>query len=382
MSEARSPAEPISAARRVVIKIGSAQLIHADGSGPNTGRFEALAADIADLRTQGRDVTLVSSGAVAIGRPRLGLKPADTLSLEQKQAAAAAGQARLIQLWDQALALHGLTAAQALLSPGDTEQRGRWLNARNTLSTLMALGAVPVINENDTVATQELRFGDNDRLAARVAQLIGADLLIILSDVDGLYDRDPAQPGARHIPVIETVTPDIAALAGPARAGAGTGGMATKIEAARIAAAAGCATLIAKGAPGRPIKALLAGGRATQVLASGTPERARRAWITGAEAAGALHLDAGAAAAVKSGKSLLPAGVTAVSGRFARGETVRLLGPDGEEIARGAAGYDDAEARTLIGLNTADIETALGYRRGAGLVHAGDIVMSETGRTP
>jgi glutamate 5-kinase len=363
-----------------VIKVGSAQLIHADGSGPDTGRFEALAADIADLRSQGCEVTLVSSGAVAIGRPRLGLKPGDKLSLEQKQAAAAAGQARLIQLWDQALGEHGLTAAQALLSPGDTEQRGRWLNARNTLSTLMALGAVPVINENDTVATQELRFGDNDRLAARVAQLIGADLLIILSDVDGLYDRDPAQAGARHIPVIEAVTAQIAALAGPARTSAGTGGMTTKIEAARIAAAAGCATLIAKGAPCRPVKALKGGARATLVLASGTPDSARRAWITGAEAAGALHIDAGAAAAVRSGKSLLPAGVTAVTGRFARGETVRLLGPDGQEIARGAAGYDDAEARTLIGLKTADIEAALGYRRGAGLVHAADIVTSE--KTP
>jgi glutamate 5-kinase len=378
----RSPAGLIGAAQRIVIKVGSAQLIHSDGSGPDSDRFEAFAADIAALRQSDQQVVVVSSGAVAIGRPRLGLKPGEPLSLEQKQAAAAAGQARLIQLWDQALGKHDITAAQALLSPSDTEQRGRWLNARSTLSTLLTLGAVPVINENDTVATEELRFGDNDRLAARVAQLVGADLLIILSDVDGLYDRDPGESGANHIPLIEAVDDEIAALAGPSRSSAGTGGMATKIDAARIAAAAGCATLIAKGAPGRPIEAVQSGARATLVRASGTPERARRAWITGAEAAGVLHLDAGAAKAVKSGKSLLPAGVTAVSGRFARGETIRLLDPDGVEIARGAAGYDDAEARALAGLKTSEIEAALGYRRGAGLVHAGDIVLSSKASTP
>lgn len=308
MIEAGSPAALLGAARRIVIKVGSAQLIKPDGSGPVTERFEAIAADIAELKRRDCEVTLVSSGAVAIGRPRLGIKPSEALSLEQKQAAAAAGQARLIQLWDQALGGHHITAAQALLSPSDTEQRSRWLNARNTLSTLLSLGAVPVINENDTVATEELRFGDNDRLAARVAQLVGADLLVILSDVDGLYDRDPAEAGARHIALVEHVTEAVAALAGPSRTRAGTGGMATKIDAARIAAAVGCATLIAKGAPGRPLEALRSGARATAVLASGTPERARRAWITGAEAAGALHLDAGAAQAVKSGKSLLPAG--------------------------------------------------------------------------
>jgi glutamate 5-kinase len=313
---------------------------------------------------------------VAIGRPRLTFRPGDVLSLDHKQACAAAGQARLIQLWDAALGAHDITAAQALLSPSDTEQRGRWLNARNTLAALLALGAVPVINENDTVATEELRFGDNDRLAARTAQLVGADLLVILSDVDGLYDRDPAEPGARHIAVVDAVTPEIAALAGPARAGAGTGGMATKIEAARLAAAAGCATIIARGGPDRPIEALKTGARTTLIAASGTPEKARRAWITGAEAAGALHLDAGAATAVLSGKSLLPAGVMRVAGRFARGETVRLLDPAGAEIARGAAGYDDAEARALAGLNTSEIETVLGYRRGAALVHAGDIVLN------
>ena len=382
MSPARTPAELIAAARRVVIKVGSAQLIARDGAGPRRERFDALAADIANLRRAGRQVVLVSSGAVALGRPRLGFKPGEPLALEHKQACAAAGQARMIQLWDSALDGHGLMAAQALVSPADTEQRSRWLNARNTLAALLDLGAVPVINENDTVATEELRFGDNDRLAARTAQLIGADLLIILSDVDGLYDRDPSTPGAAHIAFVEAVTPEIAALAGPARAGAGTGGMATKIEAARLASASGCATIIALGGPERPVDALDAGARATVIAASGTPARARRSWITGAQAAGAVHVDAGAAAAVRSGKSLLPAGVTAVSGRFERGETVRVLDPDGAEIARGAAGYDDAETRAVAGLNTAQIEAALGYRRGAALVHAGDIVLSaRAGRT-
>lgn len=374
-----TPAQALGTARRVVIKIGSAQLITPDGSAPRPERFEAFAADIAALREAGCAVVLVSSGAVAIGRPRLGFKPGERLSLEQKQASAAAGQTRLIQHWDQALGGHGLVAAQALLSPSDTEQRGRWLNARNTLEMLLRLGAVPVINENDTVATQELRFGDNDRLAARAAQLCGADLLIILSDVDGLYDRDPTQPGARHLALIETVTPGIEDMAGPARSsGAGTGGMATKIAAARMAALAGCATLIARGEPGRPVDAIRGGARASLFLASGTPESARRAWITGAEATGALHLDAGAAAAVRAGKSLLPAGVSRVSGRFSRGETVRLLGGGDEEIGRGAASYNDAEARTIAGLQSREIEAVLGYRRGAALVHAGDIVLTES----
>lgn len=370
------PADALAAARRVVIKIGSTQLISADGRGPRIDRFEALARDIAQLRATGCQVVLVSSGAVALGRPRLGFKPGELLSLEQKQACAAAGQARLIQHWDTALSAHDLTVAQALLSPSDTEQRSRWMNARNTLETLLSLGAIPVINENDTVATQELRFGDNDRLAARTAQLCGAGLLIILSDVDGLYDRDPARADAVHIALVDAVTAQIEALAGPARPGAaGTGGMATKLAAARMAALAGCATLIARGEPGQPIAALTQGARATLVQPSNTPERARRAWITGAEAAGALHLDAGAAEAVRAGKSLLPAGVLQISGRFGRGETVRLLDPGAHEIARGAAAYDDAEARAIAGLNSAQIEARLGYRRGAALVHAGDIVL-------
>ncbi|WP_408628248.1 glutamate 5-kinase [Alkalicaulis satelles] len=359
-----------------MIKIGSAQLIEAATGAPRPQRFAALAADIASLRARGQDVVLVSSGAVALGRPRLGLGPRQKLSLEHKQAAAAAGQALLIHLWDQAFAGHGFPAAQALLSPADTEARPRWLNARNTLETLIRLGAVPVINENDTVATEELRFGDNDRLAARTAQLCAARLLIILSDVDGLYDRDPARPGAQHISDIPAITPAIEALAGPARSGAGTGGMASKIAAARIAMAAGCAVVITSGAAERPVEALRQGARASWFAAQGSPESARRAWIRGSlEPSGRLHLDAGAQRAVTAGRSLLPAGVAKVEGRFARGEAVRLIGPEGEAFATGIAGYDSEEARRIAGLRTGNAEAALGYRRGAALVHAGDIVL-------
>lgn len=366
----------LAAARRIVIKIGSAQLIDAQTGAPRADRFAAVAADIADLRARGQEAVLVSSGAVALGRPRLGLGPRQRLSLEHKQAAAAAGQALLIQMWDQAFAVHGCPAAQALLSPADTEARARWLNARNTLEALLSFGAVPVINENDTVATQELRFGDNDRLAARTAQLCSARLLVILSDVDGLYDRDPAEPGARHIPEIASVSPEIEALAGPPRPGAGTGGMASKIAAARIAMAAGCAVVITSGAAARPLDALREGARASWFAAHGSPETARRAWIQGAlSPAGTLHLDAGARRAVAAGRSLLPAGVTRVEGAFRRGDTVRLAGPEGRGFATGIAGYDGEEARRIAGLASGAVEAALGYRRGAALVHAGDIVL-------
>lgn len=370
-------AEALARARRVVVKLGSAQLMD-PASGPRLDRFAAIAADIAALRARGGAVMLVSSGAVALGRPRLGFSATEPLTLEHKQACAAAGQARLIQMWDQAFEPHGVAAAQALLSPGDTEHRPRWLNARATLNTLLARGAIPVINENDTVATQELRFGDNDRLAARAAQLIGADLLILLSDVDGLYTADPKAPGAEHVPEIAGITPQIEAMAGPARAGgAGTGGMASKLAAAKIAAASGCALIIARGDHEQPLARLAAGGRASLFHPSADPATARRAFIKGSLAhAGRLHLDAGARDAVLSGKSLLPAGVTAVAGRFRRGEAVRLCGPDGEEIAVGLAAYDDHEARAVAGLRTDAVEAALGYRRGAALVHAGDIVLN------
>lgn len=366
----------LARAKRVVVKLGSAQLMDAR-TGPRRDRFEALAADLAGYRTRGRDIVLVSSGAVALGRPRLGFSATERLSVEQKQACAAAGQASLIQLWDAAFAPHGRPAAQALLSPADTEHRPRWLNARATLETLIARGAVPVINENDTVATQELRFGDNDRLAARAAQLVGADLLVLLSDVDGLYTDDPKLTGAEHVAEITAITPEIEAMAGPAKAGgAGTGGMASKIAAAKIASASGCAMIIARGDSDRPLAQIKAGARASLFHAAQDPERARRAFITGSLArSGRLVLDAGAQAAVLAGKSLLPAGVMAVEGRFRRGEAVALAGPDGTVFALGLAGYDDHEARAIAGLQTGAVEAALGYRRGAALVHAGDIVL-------
>lgn len=372
----------LTRATRVVVKLGSAQLMESR-AGPRLDRFADLAADLAGLRAKGCEIVIVSSGAVALGRPRLGFPAGGALTLEQKQACAAAGQARLIQLWDAAFEPHGLPVAQALLGPSDTEHRPRWLNARATLATLIARGAVPVINENDTVATQELRFGDNDRLAARTAQLVGADLLILLSDVDGLYTTDPSSPGAELVEEIEAVTPQIESMAGPARAGgAGSGGMASKIAAAKIAAASGCAMIIARGDVERPLAAIAAGGRASLFHAHQDPERARRAFITGSLApSGRLILDTGARAAVLSGKSLLPAGVAAVEGRFRRGEAVSLAGPDGAVFAIGLAGYDDHEARAVAGLRTVAIEERLGYRRGAALVHAGDIVLdSAAGR--
>lgn len=365
-------------ARRIVIKIGSAQLIDRVTGRANMGCFHALALDIAGLRQRGVEVVLVSSGAVALGRPRLNLPASRKLRLDEKQAAAAAGQTVMIQTWDQAFTAHGFHAAQALLSPSDTENRRRWLNSRTTLETLLQLGAVPVVNENDTVATEELRYGDNDRLAARVAQLVSADLLVILSDVDGLYDADPStHPGAAHIPTVDAITPEIVALAGPARlSGAGTGGMATKLAAAEMAMAAGCSAVITRGDGERPVSALIEGARATWFRASVSPASAKRVWISGSLAVtGRLHLDDGATRAVKTGRSLLAAGINAVEGNFDRGGAIRLVDPTGQAFATALAGYDSHECRLIAGKQSDAIEAALGYRRGAALVHADDLVL-------
>lgn len=373
MSDALSA---LQTAKRIVVKVGSAQLIEPGARTPSDTRFGDIAADIAALRQGGAEVLLVTSGAVALGRSRLGFKPGETLNLEQKQAAAAAGQALLIQHWDQAFATHGFHGAQALLSPADTENRGRWLNARNTIETLVKHGLVPVINENDTVATEEIRFGDNDRLAARAAQLVGADMVLILSDVDGLYDRHPDEAGARHFAKIEAITPQIKAMAAPASArGVGTGGMVSKLAAAELAMKAGCSLIIARGDQGRPVEQLKHGARASLFKAHDSAQSARMAWITGSLTSARLYLDEGAKAAVLSGKSLLPAGVVRVDGRFQRGQTVRLVGPDNQGFALGLAGYDDHEARQIIGCKTREIEARLGYRRGAALVHADDLVI-------
>ena len=367
-------------ARRIVIKIGSQQLIDDRTGQAHMGRFYALGCEIAALRARGVEVVLVSSGSVALGRPRLNLPASSKLRLDEKQAAAAAGQPVIIQTWDQEFSKHGFHAAQALLSPSDTESRRRWLNSRNTLETLLALGAVPVVNENDTVATEKLRYGDNDRLAARVAQLVSADLLVILSDVDGLYDSDPTtNPDAKHIPYVKQVTGDITALAGPTRAEtAGTGGMATKIAAAEMAMAAGCSTVITRGDREQPISALLDGARATWFEADVSPESAKRVWIANSLAhEGRLFLDAGATKAVKQGHSLFAAGITEVEGRFGRGHAIRLVDADGAEFATALPGYDSDELRVICGLQSDQIEDGLGYKRGYATVPAADLVLDD-----
>ncbi|HTX51155.1 MAG TPA: glutamate 5-kinase [Caulobacteraceae bacterium] len=364
----------LAAARLIVIKVGSALVVDPQSGAADAVWLSSLAADLERLRQRGQRFLVVSSGAVTLGRRRLGLKRR-RLTLPEKQAAAAAGQSLLMQAWEAALAPRGLTAAQVLLTPDDTEVRRRYLNARATLETLLELGVTAVVNENDTVATEELRYGDNDRLAARVAQMVGADLLVLLSDVDGLYTADPRlDPGAVHIPRVETLTPEIEAMAG--RAHVGSGGMATKIAAARIAAGAGCSTLVTLGRRPAPLRAVETGHRATLFQAAATPAAAYKAWIAGTLAPqGALVVDEGAARALKAGKSLLSAGVTAVVGRFGKGDAVVLRDAMGREIARGLARYDAADAERIVGLRSDAIEPILGFTAGP-LVHADDLALT------
>jgi glutamate 5-kinase len=365
-------------AQRFVVKIGSA-LVQA---GPEP--LARIAADIAALMADGKEIALVSSGAVALGRPRMDLADADLL-LEQKQAAAAAGQPVLVQAWETAFAPHAIHTAQALLTLDVTDNRRRWLNARNTLTTLFECGVVPVVNENDTIATDELRYGDNDRMAARVAQLVSADMLILLSDVDGLYDRDPRQDDraklVRDVPMID---PSIKAMAGQANtvAGVGTGGMQTKLLAADMAAAAGCATLIGLGTAPKPIARLASSECGTLFHPARSTASARAAWIAGVTSAKAsITIDTGAVHALRAGRSLLPVGVTAVEGSFERGDTVRILDATGHVIARGVSAYDASDAQRIQGCNSADIESILGFRRAAALVHADDIVLVDEARS-
>jgi glutamate 5-kinase len=369
----------LAQAKRVVVKVGSALLVGADGA--NAHWLAAFAADVARLRARGQQVLAVSSGAVALGRRRLAL-PKRPLTLPEKQAAAAAGQSALMRAWEESLEPHGIAAAQVLLTRDDTEVRRRWLNARATLETLLALGVVPVINENDTVATEEIRYGDNDRLAARVAQMIGADVLVLLSDVDGLYTADPRHdPSAEHLPNVARLTPRIEAMAGGAnaRAGMGTGGMATKLAAARIASAAGCATVITLGARPSPLQAVEDGERATTIEPEATPAAAYKAWIAGSLApAGALVVDEGAAQAVRRGKSLLAAGVRRAEGRFDKGDAVVIRDEAGHEIARGLVRYEAQDAARICGLKSGAIEAALGYTSGP-LVHADDLALGAHG---
>ncbi|WP_306120570.1 MULTISPECIES: glutamate 5-kinase [unclassified Roseitalea] len=366
--------------RRIAVKIGSALLVDPT-HGLRAQWLDSLADDIAELKGQGHDVLVVSSGAIALGRTVLSM-PAGPLRLEESQAAAAAGQIALAHAWKAALARHAITTGQVLVTLEDTETRRRYLNARATVGALLRLGAVPVINENDTVATTEIRYGDNDRLAARVAVMTGCDLLVLLSDVDGLYSAPPAaDPDAVHIPLVEAITPRIQAMAGESASQTARGGMRTKVEAGRIATTAGTAMVITRGTGDHPLAALRQGARATWFAPSQTPVSAWKGWIAGKlEPRGKVVVDQGAARALASGKSLLAAGVRRVEGEFARADTVAIvIEGTGEEIARGLAAYDAHEARAIAGRKTSEIEAILGHAPRAAMVHRDDMVMSRKG---
>ena len=362
--------------KRIVIKVGSA-LIH-DAEGLRRDWLKSLAADVQALRADGVEVVLVSSGAVALARRQFGRMDA-ALKLEEKQAFAACGQIALMELWADAFTENGTRTpvAQLLLTSGDSEDRRRYLNARATMQTLQSLGAIPIVNENDTVATAELRFGDNDRLAARVAQMIEADLLILLSDVDGLYTADPRSDAkAQHIPEVTRLTPELLAMAGGARSASSNGGMITKLEAARIATASGCRMAITLGAPMHPIARLREGAQATWFIAAGTPANARKGWLSGMiHPSGQMQVDDGAAHALRAGKSLLPAGVKSLSGEFERGDLVEILDAAGQRLAKGLSAYSSADAQKILGRKSAEIAEILGFQGRPALVHADDLVL-------
>lgn len=360
--------------RRIVVKIGSSLLV--DSGRLKREWLESLADDLQKLARGGAEIIVVSSGSIALGRGVLGL-PKGPLKLEQAQAAASVGQISLSRAYSESLGARGLTAGQILLTLGDTEERRRYLNARETISTLLRFGAIPIVNENDTVATSEIRYGDNDRLAARVATMVSAECLVLLSDVDGLYTAPPASdPDALFIPVVPVVTEEIEAMAGSAGSELSRGGMKTKIEAAKIATSAGTVMAIASGKRLNPLTAIDGDARATWFLASSTPGSARKAWIGGhLETRGTLHLDTGAVRALLGGKSLLPAGVKAIDGDFSRGDAVRLLDDGGRLIGRGLVAYDFPEASLILGRNSREIETILGYAGRAEMIHRDDLVL-------
>jgi glutamate 5-kinase len=365
--------------RRIVIKVGSSLLVDSKGGRLDHAWLATLAEDIAQLHADGRDLLVVSSGAIALGRAVLGLA-AGALKLEDSQAAAAVGQISLARTWSEVLGRHGITAGQVLVTLQDTEERRRYLNARSTIGKLLEWRAVPVINENDTVATNEIRYGDNDRLAARVATMASADLLVLLSDVDGLYDAPPAgNAQAKLVPLVERITPAIEAMAGAAGSQLSRGGMATKIEAGRIATHAGTHMVIASGRLAHPLAAIARGSRCTWFLTAANPVTARKKWIAGTlEPKGSLSIDAGAVAALRSGKSLLPAGVLRVEGSFARGDAVVIRGPDGAEVGRGLVAYDADDAAKIRGRPSADILSILGFGGRTAMVHRDDLVMASS----
>jgi len=366
----------LSSFRRIVVKVGSALLVDTVAGALRRHWLDGLVADIADLYREGRDVLVVSSGAIALGRVVLRL-PSNTLKLEEAQGAAAVGQIALARAWSETLGRYGIVAGQVLLTLQDTEERRRYLNARSTVSKLLEWRSVPVINENDTVATTEIRYGDNDRLAARVATMMSADLLVLLSDVDGLYDRPPdTNANARLVPVVQRITPEVEAMAGASSSMLARGGMVTKIEAGKIATTAGTHMVIASGRVERPLRAIAEGAACTWFLTPANPITARKKWIAGSlEPRGSLTIDAGAVRALRSGKSLLPAGVVKVEGCFERGDAVVVRGPDGTEIGRGLVAYDAADADTIKGRSSADVPSILGYTGRTEMIHRDDLVL-------
>ncbi len=372
------PGFALSENRRLIIKVGSSLLIGSDGH-VHRDWLEGLAKDIATLQGDGHQILIVSSGAIAIGSTVLGINKRRA-KLEDLQAAAAAGQVQLVHAYQEALAAHSIVVAQVLLTTEDTENRRRFINARGTLARLLERSVVPIINENDTIATEEIRYGDNDRLAARVAQLVMADALILLSDVDGLYTADPGENAdAEHIPEVRKISDEVQRMAGETRSDIGSGGMATKVQAARIATHAGCSTVIASGAIDRPLKALAAGGKCTIFRAEGTPAAARKQWLAGVlQVRGELTLDDGAVSALKTGNSLLPVGVLAVAGDFRRGDVVTLVDSAGTELGRGLAEYSSDEAERLTGCHSDEIEERLGYRARSVMVHRDELVLFDS----
>ena len=361
-------------AKRLVVKIGSALLVEA-GVGLRSAWLTSLAADVAALRARGTDVILVSSGSIALGRGVLGLADGE-LPLEQAQASAAVGQIRLARAYEEALAPHGITTAQVLVTLEDSEDRRRYLNSRATMETLVSLGVTPIVNENDTVATDEIRYGDNDRLAAQVAVTVGADCLVLLSDVDGLYTDNPqVNPAAQHYDIVHEITPEIEAQAGDAGSGLSKGGMKTKIMAAKLATDAGCSMAITLGTHLNPLKTLEDGGRCTWFTAQTNPQAARKRWIAAMKPHGRVTVDAGAQSALGQGKSLLPIGITAVSGDFGRGDAVAIVGADGAQLGLGLSRYDAGEAQAVKGKRSKDIADALGYEGRNVFIHRDDMVI-------
>jgi len=365
----------LAEAHRVVVKIGSALLVDAETGALKSDWLKGLTEDVARLKARGTDVVIVSSGSIALGRRALGL-PLGSLALEQSQAAAAVGQIRLARAYEDMFGPLGITTAQVLTTLEDSTDRRRYLNTRATLETLLSLGAVPIVNENDTIATDEIRYGDNDRLAAQVAVTVGADLTVLLSDVDGFYSGNPKTDAtARHYPVVEDITPELMAMAGDAGTGLSKGGMKTKLLAAQTATAAGCGLIITEGSRTNPLTAIEKGERLTLFVAREDPKAARKHWINSMKPRGMIIVDDGAVGALSRGKSLLPAGVTQVSGTFGRGDAVEIVGPNGAHVGAGLTRYTSAEAMALIGKRSDQIEAALGYPGRAALIHRDDMAL-------